>query len=136
MQEFWIENGWHFLLFGGIIIMILYAAIFYYTGCTKRLDLIVDDIEKYGEVSKEVIEFDRGYNSQGLDPGRLSVITHLFYIVPSKKKHPELYENYYFMEQLNFIKGFWIFFLICIILIICDATFIGIMTYLYGDNIN
>ena len=135
MKDFWIENGWYFFQFGGLLLFICIFSIHYYTGNTKRLDLIVEDILKFGEVRKEVIEFDKFFNDNGLDPLRLSTFTHIFYIIPSKKKHSELYENYYFNEQVDYIKNIWFVYKVAFILIFFDATFIGIMTYLFGDNI-
>ena len=135
MNEFWINNGWHFISGAGLIICILVFSLQYYTGAVKKLDLIVKDIRGLGFPSKEVLEFDKFIYPQGFDPYRLSIFTHLFYTLPDKTKEPELFQNEYFLEQLSAVKCYRNIYKVVLSFLMLDVAFIIAMIFLFGQNI-
>ena len=136
MNEFWINNGWYFILGGFLTLCLFIFSLHYYTGSVKKLDLIVKDIKAFGNPRKEVLKFDKFYNPQGLDYLRKSTCTHLFYSIPKKAKEPLLFSNDYFLEQLSTVKLYRSIYKIALCLIALAIAFIITMTIQFGQNIN
>lgn len=135
MHEFWINNGWYFILSGILIIFLFIFSLHYYTGSVKKLDLIIKDIRALGKPREVVLKFDKFYNPHGLDYFRISTFTHLFYSMPKKNKEPFLYNNRYFLEQLTTLKIYHSIYKILFCLVILDIAFIITMTVQFGQNI-
>jgi hypothetical protein len=135
MNEFWINNGWYFILVGILTLCLFIFTLHYYTGSVKKLDLIIKDIRTLGSPGKEVLSFDKFYNPQGLDHLRLSIFTHLFYSIPKKNNEPLLYNNNYFLKQLSTVSIYRSIYKIVSCLIILDIVFIITMTIQFGQNI-
>jgi hypothetical protein len=135
MKEFWINNGWWFIWCGGILFVITIASIQFYTGCTKKLDLMITDIRRLGQVSDTVRTFDKFFSANRLDPYRLSTFTHLFFRLPDKNKEPALYNDPDFLMQRYYVITYRKIYLYISIILLADLLFILTMTQLYGQNI-
>ena len=135
MKEFWINNGWDFIWCGGILFVLALASIHHYTGSVKKLDLMIGDIRLSGKVSGVVRTFDKFFSENGLDPFRLSTITHLFYHIPRESKEPALYDDPDFLAQRFYVLTYRKIYRYVTIILLMDMSFIITMTQLYGQDI-
>ncbi len=128
MKAFLVNYAENCILFEFAIFAVTLFSLNFYTGSVKKLDLIIEDIRKNGEPSFDVILFDKFFRSKNLDPTRMTIITHVFFRIPNIKEEPNLYNNAYFIKQLNIVQiyrriykyvfAFWILNLIAIICIL------------------
>jgi len=132
MHDFWINNGFQFYMIIGLIVVIVYLSLFYYTGSTKKLDLIATDIKNLGSARQEILNFDKSFNRGNFDPLGQSFFTHLFYRVPKEESNPDLYNDKDFIDQLWVIKIYYRAYTLAVMLILMDVAFICIMSILYG----
>ena len=135
MEEFWINNGWSFIWFPLFLLLVCYATTPYYTGAAKKLDLMARDILEKGEVMFNTQQFDSFLNNKGVDPFRISMITHLFFSIPRKEKYPVLYKHPEFLQQVRKLRSYRRFYAIMTIPITICICFITIMVSLYGSHL-
>jgi hypothetical protein len=135
MNDFWIDNGFKFIMLAGLLICLFFFSLHSYTGSVKKLDLIAKDLSVFSFVRKEVLEFDKFFNRQKFDNHGLSIFTHLFYSIPQKHQNQQLYNNQDFIEQLSIVNLYRLVYKIGLLIFLIDVSFIALMTYFFGQNI-
>ena len=114
-----------------IIVGIVLASLNYYTGSVKKLDLMIEDLNKFGFITQNTLLYDKFWNNNTNGYFDISFISHMFYVIPSEKNYPNLYQNAVCLKKLktvqryrNFYKLFLMFFFIIIVIALLFIRFL------------